>query len=303
MTDFILKVDSDGLRIDAYISKEHPEISRSYVQKLIESGNILVNGKPILNKYKVKENDEIRIMFPELSNPEALPEKIDIDVLYEDEQILIVNKAKGMVVHPASGNSKGTLVNALLEHCDGRLSNINGVVRPGIVHRIDKNTSGILVVTKTNFAHEYFSNKFKNHDINRTYFAIVEGVISENKGTIDAPVGRNPNDRKKMSVNTSNGKHAVTHFEVLERFKNHTLIKVNLETGRTHQIRVHLAYIGFPLVGDDVYGRKKQTLSKAGQALHAGVLGFVHPVSNQYMEFTSNPPKEFDEIIEKVRAL
>ncbi|MEI6601953.1 MAG: RluA family pseudouridine synthase [Clostridia bacterium] len=303
MKNIQLQVVENGIRIDAFISKECPEISRSYVQKLIETGCISVNGIKTISKYKVKTNDLIQIELPIPVNPIALPEDIAIDVLYEDDQLLVVNKAKGMVVHPAAGNTKGTLVNALLSHCTGRLSDINGVVRPGIVHRIDKDTSGILVVTKTNAAHAYFSEKFKNHDIQRTYYAIVDGVIQENAGKIDAPIGRNQNDRKKMAVNTINGKSAITHFEVVERFHGYTYIKVNLETGRTHQIRVHLAYIGHPLVGDHVYGRKKQPFTSLGQALHAGVLGFNHPVTKEYMEFHVKPPKEFDEIIEKIRVL
>ena len=303
MSVLSINVVEAGKRVDAYISEMQYDLSRSYAQKLIETGQVKVNNEIVRSNYRVKVNDLIEINIPEPVDPEAQPEQIEIDVLYEDDQIVIVNKPKGMVVHPAAGNTAGTLVNALLSHCEGRLSNINGVVRPGIVHRIDKDTSGILIVTKTNFAHEYFSEKFKNHDINRTYFAIVVGVIAENKGLIDAPIGRNQNDRKKMAVNVTNGKHAVTHFEVIERIKGFTLIKVNLETGRTHQIRVHLSYIGFPIVGDTVYGKKKQTLTESGQALHAGVLGFVHPVTNEYMEFSSKPPDDFNDIIEKIRLL
>lgn len=296
-------VEVKGKRLDATIPEIHPELSRSYVQKLIEIGQVTVNCEQVRGNYKVKLGDEIEITIPDPVSPKALPENIEIESLYEDDHIIVVNKPKGMVVHPAAGNSTGTLVNALLNHCKGRLSNINGVIRPGIVHRIDKDTSGVLVVTKTNFAHEYFSEKFKNHEINRTYFAIVEGTIQENKGKIDAPIGRNIDDRKKMAVNVINGKSAITHFEVLERLKGFTLIKVNLETGRTHQIRVHMSYIGHPIVGDNVYGKKKQVFTQSGQALHAGVLGFDHPVTKEYMEFSTKTPKDFNEILEKIRLL
>jgi len=303
MKEIMIEVSSSGERIDTYISKARTDFSRSYIQKLIDNGDVLVNQTIVKSNYKVKIEDEIVLKVAAPVSMDALPENLFIEVLFEDENIIVVNKPKGMVVHPAAGNLSGTLVNALLNHCEGRLSNINGVIRPGIVHRIDKDTSGVLLVTKTNFAHEYFSEKFKNHDITRTYFAIVEGVITENKGKIDAPISRNINDRKKMSVNVTHGKHAITHFEVIERFKDYTLIKANLETGRTHQIRVHLAYIGHPLVGDTVYGRKKQILTQAGQALHAGLLGFIHPVSKVYIEFTAPLPNEFSEIIEKIKQM
>jgi 23S rRNA pseudouridine1911/1915/1917 synthase len=228
-------------------------------------------------------------------------ENIGLDILYEDEDIIVINKPRGMVVHPAAGNYTGTLVNALLKHCSGSLSDINGVIRPGIVHRIDKDTSGILVVAKNNNSHGKLSDRLKEHDIRRVYIAVAEGIIPEESGKIDAPVGRHPVDRKKMAVNVKNGRRAVTHFKVLERFKETTLLELKLETGRTHQIRVHMSYIGHPLVGDTVYGRKKQKYNFEGQALHARLLGFVHPSTDKYMEFEAEPPQVFKALIESLR--
>jgi 23S rRNA pseudouridine1911/1915/1917 synthase len=241
----------------------------------------------------------VRIPSPEKLDIKA--EKINIDILYEDDDIIVVNKPKGMVVHPAAGNYTGTLVNALMEYCGDRLSDINGVIRPGIVHRIDKDTSGVLVVAKSNTAHEKLSDMFKDHDITRRYVAIVEGIIREDTGKIDAPIGRHLVDRKKMAVNTKNGRHAVTHFKVLERFKDATCVELTLETGRTHQIRVHMSYIGYPIIGDEVYGRKKQRYGITGQVLHAETLGFKHPITGSYMEFSTDIPEYFKRFLEKLR--
>jgi len=290
-----------GVRIDAYLAGALEDMSRSYIKKLIDESQVTVNGKIVKANHKLKAEDEIEITIPDPIKLDVLPEKIDLDIVYEDNDIVVVNKPKGMVVHPATGNYTGTLVNALLAHCEGSLSDINGVIRPGIVHRIDKDTTGILVVAKSNAAHEGLSEKLKVHDIERVYTAICEGVIKEEKGTIDAPIGRHPVDRKKMAVNTKNGRHAVTHFTVLERFKNATLIEARLETGRTHQIRVHMSYIGHPLLGDEVYGRKTQNYKLQGQVLHATVLGFEHPISGEYMEFRTELPEYFEQLIEKLR--
>lgn len=296
-----LIADESGVRIDTYLANELKDQSRSYLQKLIDDGDVTVNTKRIKSNYKVKAGDVIEVTIPDPVKLDVEPENIDLDIIYEDNDIIVVNKPKGMVVHPAAGNYSGTLVNALLAHCEGSLSDINGVIRPGIVHRIDKDTTGILVVAKNNEAHEGLSEKLKVHDINRVYTAICEGVIKEDSGTVDAPIGRHPVDRKKMAVNTRNGRHAVTHFKVLERFKNATLIEARLETGRTHQIRVHMSYIGHPLLGDEVYGRKTQKFKLQGQALHATVLGFEHPVTGKYMEFSSELPEYFKELIVKLR--
>lgn len=295
-----LVADINGERIDAWLSKRIDNLSRSYIQKLVDENQITVNNKNIKSNYKLKINDEIIVIIPEPEILNVIPEKIDLNILYEDEDIIVVNKAKGMVVHPAAGNYTGTLVNALMEYCGDRLSDINGIIRPGIVHRIDKDTSGVLVVAKNNKAHEVLSNFLKEHDIKRVYIAIVEGVIREDTGKIDAPIGRHPVERKKMAVNVKNGRRAVTHFKVLKRFKDYTYIEVQLETGRTHQIRVHMSYIGHPVVGDTVYGRKKQKFDLAGQALHAKVLGFVHPLKNEYIEFDTEIPEYFKNILEKL---
>lgn len=293
--------DENGVRIDAWISKRLEKYSRSYIQKLIDDGLVSVNGSVVKANYKVKMEDNITVQIPEPEVLDIVPEDIDVPILYEDEHIIVVNKPKGMVVHPAAGNYSGTLVNALMKHCGDNLSSINGVIRPGIVHRIDKDTSGVLVVAKSDEAHEKLSSMLKEHDINRVYIALVHGIIREESGKIDAPIGRHPVDRKKMAVNTKNGRRAVTHFKVLERFKDATLLEVRLETGRTHQIRVHMSYIGYPILGDTVYGRKKDKYNLNGQALHAKLLGFVHPVTNEYMEFEADLPEYFKELLEELR--
>ena len=290
-----------GRRLDQWLTEKLGKYSRSYVEKLIEDNGAEVNGKKVKAGYKIRPGDRVAVVIPEPRPLEVKAEKIKLDILYEDEDIIVINKPRGMVVHPAAGNYTGTLVNALLEHCRDSLSDINGVIRPGIVHRIDKDTSGVLVAAKNNAAHGKLSAMLKKHDIQRVYVAVAEGVFAEDSGKVDAPVGRHPVDRKRMAVNVKNGRRAVTHFRVLERFRDATLLELRLETGRTHQIRVHMSYIGHPLIGDAVYGRKKQEYGFEGQALHAMVLGFVHPRSNEYMEFRADPPREFNELVERLR--
>jgi 23S rRNA pseudouridine1911/1915/1917 synthase len=298
-----LTADSAEKRIDAWLPEKLGKYSRSYIQKLIEDGSVTVNGRTVRTNYRLKAGDNVRLVVPPPEKLDVCAEDIDLDILYEDKDLIVINKPRGMVVHPAAGNYSGTLVNALMEHCKGSLSDINGVIRPGIVHRIDKDTSGVLVVAKNNNAHEKLSEMLKKHDMNRVYIAVAEGVIREDSGKIDAPVGRHPVERKKMSVNTKNGRHAVTHFKVLERFSGATLVELRLETGRTHQIRVHMSFIGHPLVGDIVYGRKKQAADINGQALHARLLGFVHPGTGEYVEFTAEPPEDFKRLLEKLKNM
>jgi 23S rRNA pseudouridine1911/1915/1917 synthase len=291
-----------GKRLDTWLTSKLERFSRSYVEKLIEDGSVQVNTKNEKAGYKLRIGETVAVCVPEPVLTEVKAEAIKLDVLYEDDDIIVINKPRGMVVHPAAGNHTGTLVNALLEHCKGKLSDINGVIRPGIVHRIDKDTSGVLVVAKNNSSHSKLSEKLKEHDIQRVYTAVAEGTIREETGKIDAPISRHPVERKKMAVDVRNGRHAVTHFKVLERFRSATLLELRLETGRTHQIRVHMSYIGHPLVGDTVYGRKKQIYGFEGQALHARLLGFIHPGTGEYMEFEAEPPAEFLELIEKLGA-
>jgi 23S rRNA pseudouridine1911/1915/1917 synthase len=302
MDTFNFMADDDGQRIDVWLAKHMEDHSRSHIQKLIQTGQVMVNGIIVKSNYKVRKGDNINISVPEAQILNVEPENIEIDILYEDDDIIVVNKPKNKVVHPAAGNFSGTLVNALLSHCKDSLSDINGIIRPGIVHRIDKDTTGVLVVAKNNRAHEVLSQKLKNHDIVRVYEAIADGVIKEDEATIDAPIGRHPTDRKKMAVNVKNSREATTHFKVLERFPKHTYIECRLETGRTHQIRVHMAYIGHPLLGDKVYGKKKQPFDLEGQVLHAKVLGFEHPISGKYMEFTAELPEYFKDILRDFRG-
>ncbi len=296
---FVVDEKDQGIRIDKYLSEVFNDKSRSFIQGLIEKENIKVNNKIPKSNYKVKSSDEIEVMIdePELLNVD--PEDIPIDILYEDEDVVVVNKQQGMVVHPAPGNYNGTLVNALLFHCTD-LSSINGVVRPGIVHRIDKDTSGVLVVAKNDESHNKLSEQLKDHSMKREYYALVEGRIKNDKGTIDKPLARNKKDRLKIGI-VEGGKRAVTHYEVIERYNGYTLIKCILETGRTHQIRVHMASIGFPLVGDPLYGFKKQKFKLKGQMLHAKTLGFIHPSKNEYIEFTTELPEYFQIILDKLR--
>lgn len=292
-----------GERIDKFLSCRLEEVSRSYIQKLIKEGHVSVNGKPVKANYKLGAGDEISVEIPEAKEPDILPEDIPLDILYEDQDILVVNKPKGMVVHPAAGHYSGTLVNALMYHCKDSLSGINGVMRPGIVHRIDMDTTGSLLVCKNDEAHRILAEQLKEHTIRREYHAIVYGNIKEDTGTVDAPIGRHPTDRKKMSINHKNGKQAVTHYEVLERFGNFTYIRCRLETGRTHQIRVHMASLHHPLLGDEVYGpySRPPFPGLKGQVLHAKILGIYHPATGEYMEFDAPLPKYFVDLLQKLR--
>lgn len=292
-----------GERIDKFLSCRLEEVSRSYIQKLIKEGHVSVNGKPVKANYKLGAGDEISVEIPEAKEPDILPEDIPLDILYEDQDILVVNKPKGMVVHPAAGHYSGTLVNALMYHCKDSLSGINGVMRPGIVHRIDMDTTGSLLVCKNDEAHRILAEQLKEHTIRREYHAIVYGNIKEDTGTVDAPIGRHPTDRKKMSINHKNGKHAVTHYEVLERFGNFTYIRCRLETGRTHQIRVHMASLHHPLLGDEVYGPSSRPPFPGlkGQVLHAKILGIYHPATGEYMEFDAPLPQYFVDLLQKLR--
>lgn len=301
MEEIIYNIDTcdKGTRIDKFLSEKFEGKSRSYIQGLIEEESILVNNKKVKSNYKLKENDEIKVFMKEPKELEVEAENIPIDIIYEDSDVIVVNKAKGMVVHPAPGNYNGTLVNALLYHCTD-LSSINGVIRPGIVHRIDKDTTGILVIAKNDEAHNKLSDQLKEHSMKREYYALVEGRIKKDSGTIDKPLARSKKDRLKIAI-TPEGKRAVTHYEVIERFKNASLVKCILETGRTHQIRVHMASIGYPLVGDPTYGLKKGKFKNEGQMLHAKTLGFIHPTTNEYMEFTSELPENYKELLENLR--
>ena len=290
--------ENAGVRIDKYISELHPEVSRSYIQGLIENGDITVNNKMVKSKYKTIDGDMICVHVPELKEPDILAENIPLDILYEDDDIIVVNKPKQMVVHPAKGHYTGTLVNALMYHCKDNLSGINGISRPGIVHRIDCDTTGALVVCKNDFAHNDIAAQLKVHSITRKYIAIVHNVIKEDEGTVNAKIGRNPNNRFKMAANVSIGKEAVTHYKVLERFKNYTYIECTLETGRTHQIRVHMSSIGYPLLGDELYGPSKCPYKLTGQTLHAKILGFKHPRTGEYMEFEAPIPEYFSHLLE-----
>lgn len=294
-----LKVDvSDlGKRIDRLVADACPDISRTYIQKLIIDKNILVNGKSIKSNYRASLNDSISITIPEPSATEILPEAIPLDILYEDGDIIIINKPKQMVVHPAHGHYTGTLVNALLFHCKDELSGINGVMRPGIVHRIDMDTTGALVVCKNDFAHNKLAEQLKAHSITRKYQAIVHNTIKDDYGTVNARIGRHPNNRLKMEANVNNGKEAITHYRVLKRYKNFTYIECTLETGRTHQIRVHMSSIGYPLLGDSVYGPSHCPYKLVGQTLHAKTLGFIHPRTNTYMEFEAPLPEYFEHLL------
>lgn len=301
MEKTLIKVDEqdEGLRIDKYLSNIFKDKSRSFIQGLIEKENVKVNSKSLKSNYKLKKADEIEIMIPEPEILSVEAENIPIDIVYEDEDVIVVNKAQGMVVHPAPGNYNGTLVNALLYHCKD-LSSINGVIRPGIVHRIDKDTSGILVIAKNDDAHSKLSEQLKDHSMKREYYALIEGRLKNNDGTIDKPLGRCKKDRLKIGI-IEDGKRAVTHYEVVERYNGYTLVKCVLETGRTHQIRVHMASIGFPLVGDPLYGFKRQKFKLEGQVLHARTLGFIHPRTGEYMEFTSELPQYFCDLINKLK--
>jgi 23S rRNA pseudouridine1911/1915/1917 synthase len=296
--EHIILEEQKGDRIDKAVSMLDSEWSRTQVQQWIKEGHVLVNGTPVKSNYKCSMNDKIEIFIPDPEVLDVLPEEMDLDIYYEDKDVLVVNKPRGMVVHPAPGHLTGTLVNGLMAHCKD-LSGINGVLRPGIVHRIDKDTSGLLMVAKNDMAHESLVNQLVEKTVTRKYKAIVHGVIPHDFGTIDAPLGRDPKDRQSMTV-VDDGKHAVTHFHVLERFNAFTLVECQLETGRTHQIRVHMKYIGYPLAGDPKYGPKK-TLEIDGQALHAGILGFTHPRSGEYLEFEAPLPEDFKQLLDQLR--
>lgn len=299
---FVINICSEtvGTRIDKVICDELSELTRSAVQKIIDDGGVTVNGIAVSKNYKVRNNDEITVEIPEPKILDVTAENIPLDIRYEDEDLLVVNKPKNMVVHPAAGNYSGTLVNALMYHCGDSLSGINGVIRPGIVHRIDKDTSGLLVVAKNDNAHRGLAEQIKEHSFTRVYNTVVVGNIKDDSGTIDAPIGRHPKDRKKQAVTDKNSKNAVTHFEVLERFNGFTFLKVKLETGRTHQIRVHMAYRGTPVAGDVVYGNPKKTYGLSGQCLNASTIGFIHPITGEYLEFTTDLPDYFKDFLRRI---
>ncbi|MBR3816348.1 MAG: RluA family pseudouridine synthase [Clostridia bacterium] len=297
---FTVTAEQAGERIDKFISANCEINSRSAVQKLLEDGQVSVCGKAVGKNYKIKNGDKISLVIPEPKELEVVAENIPLDVRYEDDDLLVVNKPKGMVVHPAAGNYDGTLVNALLHHCKGSLSGINGVIRPGIVHRIDKDTSGLLIVAKNDYAHISLAEQIKAHSFTREYQSVVYGRMKSENGTVDAPIGRHPVDRKKMTVTTKNSKHAVTHYEVINEFKDFTHLRLKLETGRTHQIRVHMSYIGHPVAGDPVYGPKNVISYLEGQCLHAGKIGFKHPRSGKYIEIVSELPDYFADFLRRI---
>lgn len=291
-------VKDNGIRIDKYLMNE-TEMSRSKIQRLIENGNVLVNNKEVKTSYNVKIDDVITILDAD-DEIDIVPENIPLNIVYEDEYLLVVNKPSGMVVHPAPGNYSGTLVNALMYHCNN-LSQVNGTVRPGIVHRIDADTSGLLLVAKNDMVHNDLAKQISEKTVLRKYIALVSGIIQEDSGTIDAPIGRDKFDRKKMAVTSENSKNAITHFKVLERLNNATLIECRLETGRTHQIRVHMNYIKHPIINDPVYGTRKLIDIKFGQMLHAKCIGFIHPITKQYLEFEVDVPEKFKEILKEFK--
>ena len=300
---FIFTVDDTqaGERIDKFLCANITTLTRSAVQKVIDSGTVTVGGIAVTKNYKVRAGDKIAVQMPQNRELDVEPQNIPLDIRYEDDDLLVVNKPKGMVVHPAPGNPDGTLVNALLYHCKGSLSGINGVIRPGIVHRIDKDTSGLLIVAKTDFAHLSLAEQIAAHSFSREYQTVVYGRMNTESGTVDAPIGRHPIDRKKMAVTQKNSKHAVTHFFVETQYRDFTHLRVQLETGRTHQIRVHMAYIGHPVAGDPVYGPKKVITSLGGQCLHAGHIGFKHPRTRQKIEIDSELPEYFEAFLKGLR--
>ena len=303
MNEILIEVPEnfEGERIDKFLSVLLEDSSRNAIQKLIENGKVLVNGTVVNKKYKVSTDDEIKMLPSELKPLDAEPENIPLQIVYEDEHLLVVNKPRGMVVHPAPGNYSGTLVNALLYHCKDSLSGINGILRPGIVHRIDKDTSGLLIVAKTDKAHIGLAEQIKEHSFTREYNAVIVGHLKEQQGTVNAPIGRNPKDRKKMCVTMTNSKNAVTHYNVIEDYEGYSHISLKLETGRTHQIRVHMAHLGHAVAGDYVYGNDKKSAYLNGQCLHAIKIGFVHPITNEYLEFTSELPDYFTEFLNKLK--
>lgn len=300
MKEYIVSQEEKGKRLDTYIPSVDTDITRTSAQRLIEDGNILVNGKNAKVSYKIQENDKISVEIPEPKQIELKAQNIPIEIIYEDSDIIVVNKPKGMVVHPANGNPDGTLVNAIMAICKDSLSGIGGEIRPGIVHRIDKDTSGLLIVAKNDNAHVKMSEQIKNHEVKKTYIALVRGVFKENEAIIDMPIGRSTSDRKKMAVN-KNGKNAITHIKVLKRFDKYTLLKVNIETGRTHQIRVHLSHIGYPIVGDYTYSNGKNEFDVIGQCLHAQKLEFKHPITQKDMCLEAELPQYFKDILDKLK--
>lgn len=303
MNEHRLICNENGIRLDKFISVADVGLSRSAAVNLIENSGVTVNEKQVDKKYRLSAGDVVILQIPDPVPYEAKAENIPLDIVYEDDYLLVVNKPKGMVVHPAAGNYDGTLVNALLYHCGESLSGINGVLRPGIVHRIDKDTSGLLIVAKNDFAHAHLAKQIKDHSFTREYEAVVFGNLKNDEGTVDAPIGRNPNDRKKMCVTAKNSKNAVTHYSVIRRYKGYTHIKCILETGRTHQIRVHMAYLGHPVAGDVVYGVKNEKVPFTGQCLHARKIGFVHPKTEEYLEFTSQLPDYFNDFLTKLNNI
>lgn len=292
-------VEEEGIRIDRYLAKQKPELSRSMIQKLIEDHAVLVNQKPVRTSYQIRKQDQITIQIPEVKESNMKAQDIPIDIIYEDQDILVVNKPKGMVVHPANGNPDGTLVNAIMAKCKDGLSGIGGELRPGIVHRLDKDTSGLLIVAKNDQAHIKMSEQIKNREVKKIYIALVKGIVKENEATIQMPIGRSQQDRKKMAVR-KDGKEAVTHFKVLKRYLQNTLLELKIDTGRTHQIRVHMAQIGHPVVGDMVYSKGKNEFGVEGQMLHAKRLEFMHPITGKKLILEAPLPKYFEEILQKL---
>lgn len=288
-------------RCDVYLAENMPDLSRSFLKRLFESGEVLVNGKTVRASFKLKIGDEISLTLPEAKKLDVVAQDIPLDIVYEDSDVLVINKERGMVVHPAAGNEDGTLVNALMYHCGDNLSGINGVLRPGIVHRIDKDTTGLLAVAKNDKAHQSLTDQLSDRSLSRTYFAIVHGNIKEDNLTVDAPIARDIKDRKKMAIARKDGRSAVTHITVLERFGKYTLIRCKLETGRTHQIRVHTKSIGHPILGDKTYGLKKEEFVLSGQLLHAGEIGFIHPTTGENVSFSAPLPEDFEDTLEKIR--
>jgi 23S rRNA pseudouridine1911/1915/1917 synthase len=300
--EYVVNEEHHGIRIDKYLSTIQDDLTRSYIQKLIEDGRINLDEKPVKSNFKVKTGQTVQIILPELTQAEIVAEDLPIDIIYEDKDFIIINKQKGLVVHPAAGHASGTLVNALLYHCRGELSGINGVMRPGIVHRIDRDTTGVLVACKNDKAHQCIAEQLKVHSITRKYQAIVYNTFQIDSGRVEGPIGRDPKDRKKMAVNHKNGKPAATNYIVLENLgKHYSYVECSLETGRTHQIRVHMASIRHPLLGDIVYGPSKDPFHLEGQALHAGVLGFIHPTTKEYVEFSAPLPDYFTDLLLKLR--
>lgn len=301
--EYTVSAEASGLRIDKFLAELCPDFSRSFLQRLLKLKLVQVDGETIKSSYRLSDGETVSFDVPEAVEAEINAEELYLDILYEDEDVILINKPKGMVVHPAAGHYEGTLVNGLMHHCRGQLSGINGVMRPGIVHRIDMDTTGVIIACKNDMAHNAIAEQLKVHSITRKYFAIVHGNLLQAEGTIHAAIGRHPADRKKMSVISKNGKDAITHYRVLESFRSYTYVECSLETGRTHQIRVHMASIGHPLLGDQTYGPARQPFKLQGQTLHAGVLGFIHPRTGKYMEFSAPLPAYFEELLVKLRKL